>query len=103
MFCFSTIDCVVFCCRAVRWFTLLFEYDRWCGLLFLQYASFSFVFKHQLCVLFSACVTEGAAFFSTACGSTFHFSTTSGTAASALKMGQPFIVSITDDVGFCPG
>jgi len=52
---------------------------------------------------FLACVTEGAASFSTACGSTFHFSTTSGTAASALKMGQPFIFSITDDVGFCSG
>ena len=48
-----------------------------------------------------ACVTEGAACFSTAGSSTFHFSTTSGTAASALKMGQPLVFSVMDDVGFC--
>lgn len=61
------------------------------------------MFKHHFCVFSLACVTEGPACFSTAGGSTSHFSTTSGTAASALKMGQPFIFSITDDVGFCSG
>jgi hypothetical protein len=69
-------------------------------------------------VVFCFCTTHGsalclsttcvffvfsAASFSTEGGSTFHFSTTSGTAASALKMGQPFIFSIMDDEGFCSG
>lgn len=103
LFCFSTIDCVVFCCRVVDGSAFIFSMTD--GVVFCFRATHgSTLCLSTTCVFFSlACVREGAACFSTAGGSTSHFSTTSGTAASALKMGQPFIFSITDDVGFCSG